>query len=132
MIYKYINNYTDKSGELVTSKPPTTLAWEKEIENTNVTRGNVDTIHTNKYIEHPPNKPTIASVRDRQVWESTYTNSHNRKRVCQPTTLSAFVWLNLLRYIKPKQDRQQSVRIQPALCEVACEQNSYGCKQQSE
>ena len=33
------------------------------------TRGYVYTIHTNKYIERVPNKPTTTSMRDRQVFE---------------------------------------------------------------
>ena len=51
--------------ELFISKPTITSEKEKEVENTNATRGNVYTIH--KYIEHPLNKPTTISMRDRQV-----------------------------------------------------------------
>ena len=35
--------------------------------NANVTRDSVYIIHTSKYIEHLPNKPTTTSMKNRQV-----------------------------------------------------------------
>ena len=45
----------------------------KEIDNENATRGNVYTIHTNKYIEHDPSKPTTATMREKGI--NKYTNA---------------------------------------------------------
>ena len=44
------------------------------------------------------------------------------------STLRTFVILIVLNYKRAKQSKRRVVRIQSALCEVACEQNSYGLK----
>ena len=55
----------------------------KDIDKANTTRANptmdnVYKIHTDKYIEHLPNKLKTTSMINGQVWESTYTNGRNR------------------------------------------------------
>ena len=46
--------------------------------------------------------------------------------------LRTFCKLKMCVYKRARQSGQESVRIQSALCKVACDQNGCGCKQNSE
>ena len=59
-----------------------------------------------------------------------YTNKNeiavefSKSRELEHFTSTTFVILIVLEYKRARQSRLQSVRVQSALCEVACEQNS--------
>ena len=52
----------------------------------------------------------------------------SRRREHELSVLRTFVKLIMFDYKRARQSRRQSVRIQSALCEVACEKNSCGLK----
>ena len=52
----------------------------------------------------------------------------SRRRDHPPYASKTFVRMNVLDFKKARQSRQQSVRIQSVLCEVAYEHNSCGMK----
>ena len=52
----------------------------------------------------------------------------SRRRKHESSASGTFVRLIVLNYKSVRQIRRQSVRIQSALCEVACEENSRGSK----
>ena len=117
----------------------------KEIDNENATRANATRhnlyiihktqIHTNKYIEHNPSKLTTTSMREKgqasmrihkqQVVAIVF--SRRRERECSASR--TFVRLIVLNYKRARQSRLKTVvRIQSALCEVACKENSNSLK----
>ena len=80
----------------------------KEIENASATQ-----IHTNKYIEHVPNKTTITSIREKGT--DKYKNAHmqavaiefSRRRDREPSTLRIFCRLKVCTYKRARQSRQR-------------------------
>ena len=52
-------------------------------------------IHTNKYIENFPNKPTTASMMGKHVWECAYTGGHYR--VLEKANTPTFFYFNNIR-----------------------------------
>ena len=69
-------------------------------------------IHTNKFIEQQNQKWGIDKYAKAYFW---------RKRESELSTSRTFVWLITLDYKRARQSRQESVRFQSALCEVASE-----------
>ena len=105
-------------------KVETSIRKHKVSESTLTNTSNTFQVNNNKH--------------DRQVCESTnnnvYTNNNivaiefSIKRKLEYSTSRTFVRLFLQNYKRARQSRLQAVRIQSALCEVACEGNSLGLK----
>ena len=87
----------------------------------NATRGNVYTIHTNKYIEHVPSKPTATSMREKgidkcanaqaTIYAECRSNNvvaieSSRRREHESSTTRTFVRQFVLDHKKARQSRQ--------------------------
>ena len=64
---------------------------DREYERVNAAKGRVYTIHTNKYTEHIPRKPTTKSIRDKGI--DKYANAQTTE--CTHTTMLQQYWSSL-------------------------------------
>ena len=87
---------------------------------------------TDKCNELLPNKPETTSMTEKTIDKyanlQTTMQSQQSSREGEPSTARTFVRLIMSDYKSIRQSRRQVVRIQSALCEVACEEKSHGLK----